>query len=107
MAASLKMSLPSADDLFSTQASRDDTQREKVQEIPLALIDPFPEHPFHVREDEAMTVMAESVKAVGVLTPAVARKVGKQDGGPGGEIYRCRGFVFQSTNSSESARCAA
>ena len=72
------MSLPSADDLFSTQASRDDAQREKVQEIPLALIDPFPEHPFHVREDDAMTAMAESVKALGVLTPAVARQ--KEDG---------------------------
>jgi len=72
------MSLPSADDLFSTQASRDDAKRERVQEIPLALIDPFPEHPFHVREDEAMTAMAESVKAIGVLTPAVARQ--KEDG---------------------------
>ena len=78
MAAPLKMSLPSADDLFSTQASRDDAKRERVQEIPLALIDPFPEHPFHVREDEAMTAMAESVKAIGVLTPAVARQ--KEDG---------------------------
>jgi len=65
-------------DLFSTQATRDDAQREKVQTIPLDQIDPFPEHPFHVREDEAMTAMVESVKAVGVLTPAVARQ--KEDG---------------------------
>jgi ParB family chromosome partitioning protein len=65
-------------DLFSTQATRDDAQREKVQSIPLDQIDPFPEHPFHVREDEAMTTMVESVKAVGVLTPAVARQ--KEDG---------------------------
>jgi len=72
--APLKMSLPSADDLFSTQATRDDAQRERVQDIPLTLIDPFPEHPFHVREDDAMTVMVESVKAIGVLTPAVARQ---------------------------------
>ena len=78
MASPVKMSLPSADDLFSTQATRDDAQREKVQEIPLALIDPFPEHPFQIREDEAMLTMAESVKAVGVLTPAVARQ--KEDG---------------------------
>jgi len=78
LASQVRMSLPSADDLFSTQASRDDAQREKVQEIPLALIDPFPEHPFHVREDDAMTAMAESVKALGVLTPAVARQ--KEDG---------------------------
>ena len=74
MPAPLKMSLPSADDLFSTQATRDDAQRERVQDIPLTLIDPFPEHPFHVREDDAMTVMVESVKAIGVLTPAVARQ---------------------------------
>ena len=74
MASPLKMSLPSADDLFSTQATRDDAKRERIQDIPLAQIDPFPEHPFHVREDEAMTAMAESVKAIGVLTPAVARQ---------------------------------
>jgi len=78
LASPVKMSLPSADDLFSTQATRDDAQRERVQDIPLDLIDPFPEHPFHVREDEAMLTMAESVKALGVLTPAVARQ--KEDG---------------------------
>jgi len=78
LASPVRMSLPLADDLFSTQATRDDAQRERVQDIPLARIDPFPEHPFHVREDEAMTIMAESVKAVGVLTPAVARR--KEDG---------------------------
>jgi len=72
------MSLPSADDLFSTQDERDNAQRERVQDIPLDQIDPFPEHPFHVREDEAMQTMVESVKAVGVLTPAVARQ--KEDG---------------------------
>ena len=64
--------------LFTSQATRDDAQREKVQGIPLDLIDPFPEHPFHVREDEAMTAMVESVKTVGVLTPAVALQ--KEDG---------------------------
>ena len=78
MASQVKMNLPSADDLFSTQATRDDAQREKVQDIPLTLIDPFPEHPFQIREDEAMLTMTESVKAVGVLTPAVARQ--KEDG---------------------------
>ena len=72
------MSLPSADDLFTTQAVRDNAQRERVQDIPLTLIDPFSEHPFHVREDEAMQTMVESVKAIGVLAPAVARK--KEDG---------------------------
>ena len=73
MAAPLKMSLPSADDLFSTQAVRDEAQREHVQEIPLTLIDPFPEHPFHVCEDEAMRAMVDSMRTAGVLTPAVAR----------------------------------
>ena len=62
--------------LFTSQETRE--QREKVRSIPLDQIDPFPEHPFHVREDEAMQIMAESVKAVGVLTPAVARE--KEDG---------------------------
>jgi len=62
--------------LFTSQETRE--QREKVRLIPLDQIDPFPEHPFQVREDEAMTAMAESVKAVGVLTPAVARQ--KEDG---------------------------
>jgi len=62
--------------LFTSQETRE--QREKVRLIPLDQIDPFPEHPFHVREDEAMQTMVESVKAVGVLTPAVARQ--KEDG---------------------------
>ena len=58
--------------LFTSQETRE--QREKVRLIPLDQIDPFPEHPFRVREDEAMQTMMESVKAVGVLTPAVARQ---------------------------------
>jgi ParB family chromosome partitioning protein len=65
-------------DLFSTQDARDDAQREKVQEILLDLIDGFPDHPFHVREDEAMQAMVESVRKSGVLTPAVVRP--KDDG---------------------------
>ena len=78
MAAQLKMNLPSADDLFSTQETRDEEQHEKVQNIPLTLIDPFPEHPFHVCEDETMRAMVESVKAVGVQTPLIVRA--KYDG---------------------------
>ena len=53
--------------LFTSQETRDDAQREKVRSISLDLIDPFPEHPFHVREDEAMNTMVESVRAVGIL----------------------------------------
>ena len=78
MAQKLNLNLPSADDLFSTQEEREDAQREKVLEIPLAEIDPFPDHPFHVKMDEAMQAMADSVKAVGIQTPAVVRQ--KEDG---------------------------
>jgi ParB family chromosome partitioning protein len=66
------------DDLFTTQAQRDDDKREKVMEIPLSEIDDFPDHPFQVRMDESMQVMADSIKAVGVQTPAVVRQ--KEDG---------------------------
>ncbi|MCL2033804.1 MAG: ParB/RepB/Spo0J family partition protein [Oscillospiraceae bacterium] len=72
------LNLPPADSLFSTQADRDDAKREKVQEIPLTEIDPFPEHPFQVKQDESMMAMAESVKAFDVQTPAIVRR--KDDG---------------------------
>ena len=78
MAGAVKMTLPSADDLFSTQDERDNARRERVQDIPLDLIDDFPDHPFHIRQDEAMAAMVESVRVSGVLTPAVARL--KEDG---------------------------
>jgi len=55
----IKLNLPSADDLFSTQESRDDARREKVMDIPLSEINDFPNHPFKVRMDEAIL---ESVK---------------------------------------------
>ena len=74
----IKLNLPSADDLFSTQESRDDARREKVLDIPLSEIDDFPDHPFSVRMDEAMRNMVESIKNFGILTPAVARQ--KEDG---------------------------
>jgi ParB family chromosome partitioning protein len=66
------------DDLFTTQAQRDDDKREKVMSIPLSEIDDFPDHPFQVRMDESMQAMADSVKAVGIQTPAVVRQ--KEDG---------------------------
>jgi ParB family chromosome partitioning protein len=65
-------------DLFTTQEQRDNDKREKVLDAPLDLIDDFPDHPFQVRQDEAMQSMVESVKAVGVQTPAIARQ--KDDG---------------------------
>ena len=70
--------LPTLDDLFSTQEERDDAKLEKIRDIPLDLIDDFPDHPFHVRDDEDMVQLVESIKANGVLTPAVLRQ--KEDG---------------------------
>lgn len=70
--------LPILDDLFSTQQEREDAKLEKIRNIPLDLIDDFPDHPFHVRDDEDMTQLVESIKANGVLTPAVL--IQKKDG---------------------------
>ena len=70
--------LPTLDDLFSTQEERDEAKLEKIRDIPLELIDDFPDHPFHVRDDEDMLQLVESVKTNGVLTPAVLRP--KDDG---------------------------
>ena len=72
------LNLPSADTLFTTQEERDDVNREKVLDIPLSDIDPFPDHPFQVKLDESMQAMADSVRAVGVQTPALVRQ--KEDG---------------------------
>ena len=57
---------------------REDAKLEKIRNIPLDLIDDFPDHPFHVRDDEDMTQLVESIKANGVLTPAILRQ--KKDG---------------------------
>ena len=70
--------LTSLDDLFSTEESRAEAEKERVQEISIAEIDGFPDHPFHVEMDDAMREMAESVRRFGVLSPAVARQ--KEDG---------------------------
>ncbi len=79
MAKEIKMPLPSAADLFSTQEERDNESRESVREIPLEEISDFPNHPFKVRMDESMEDMAESVKQYGVLVPALVRE--KPEGG--------------------------
>ena len=65
--------LASVDDLFSTEESRADEHREKVVEIPLAQLHPFKNHPFKVKDDEAMADTAESIRQYGVLVPAIAR----------------------------------
>ncbi len=72
------MRLPSLDELFSSQEERDDAKLKRIYEIPISEIDPFPDHPFHVRDDEDMMNLVESVKANGVITPATVRK--KEDG---------------------------
>ena len=77
MAKELKLNLPSADDIFSTQEERDEAKRERVVELSLHEISDFPNHPFKVRMDAEMQEMAESVKQYGVLVPGLARpKVG-------------------------------
>ena len=70
--------LPTLDDLFSTQEMRDDAKLAKIRDIPLELIDDFPDHPFKVRDDEDMMQLVESVKERGVITPATVRP--KEDG---------------------------
>ena len=65
--------LTSVDDLFSTEESRADEQREKVQEIPLSELHPFPNHPFKVVDDERMLDTADSIRGHGMLVPAIAR----------------------------------
>ena len=67
------INLTSVDDLFSTEESRADAGREKVIEIPLTSLFPFKDHPFKVKDDEAMADTAESIKEYGVLVPAIAR----------------------------------
>lgn len=66
------------DELFSTQEERDDAKLSKIRDIPLELIDDFPDHPFKIRDDEDMIQLVESVKERGVITPATVRQ--KEDG---------------------------
>ena len=66
------------DELFSTQEERDDAKLSKIRDIPLELIDDFPDHPFKVRDDEDMIQLVESVQERGVITPATVRQ--KEDG---------------------------
>lgn len=65
--------LASVDELFTTEESRADDNREKIVDIPLSELHPFKDHPFKVKDDEAMMDTAESIKQYGVLVPAIAR----------------------------------
>ena len=67
--------LPTLDDLFSTQAERDDAKLERVRDIPLAELHPFKGHPFRVQNNEEMQRMIESIRKVGAITPALARRL--------------------------------
>ena len=70
---SLNVSLKGADDIFSTEESRQEQRREQIQQIPLAELHPFTNHPFKVLDDESMQRTVESVEQYGVLSPLIAR----------------------------------
>ena len=67
--------LTSLDSLFTTQEQRDEAKHDSVQDIPISQISDFPEHPFKVKQDEAMLEMAESVRQYGVLVPGLVRQL--------------------------------
>ena len=76
----LNVSLKGADDIFSTEESRQEQQREQVQQIPIDELHPFTNHPFKVLDDEAMTRTVESIAQYGVLAPLIARPRPDGDG---------------------------
>lgn len=78
MARKSDFTLPNLDDLFSTQEQRDEKKLSKIRDIPIELIDSFPEHPFKVRDDDDMIQLVESIKKRGIITPATVTQ--KEDG---------------------------
>lgn len=70
--------LPTLDDLFSSQEERDEAKLAKIRDIPIELIDDFPDHPYKVRDDEDMMQLVTSIRERGVITPATVRQ--KEDG---------------------------
>ena len=75
----IKLPLPAADDLFSTQEERDEAKREFIADIPLTEISDFPDHPYKVKQDESMLELAASIREKGVVNPALVRP--KTEGG--------------------------
>lgn len=69
----IPLGLSRIDDLFTTQEERDGNAAEKVTAVPIGSVDPFPDHPFQVRDDEEMAAMAESVRRYGVISPVLVR----------------------------------
>lgn len=74
----LKMKLPSVDDLFSTEESRQEAKLAKIYDIPISEIDDFPDHPYRVLDDEDMQALMDSISERGVITPVTVHK--KDDG---------------------------
>ena len=74
----LKMKLPTVDDLFSTEESRQEAKLTKIYDIPISEIDDFPDHPYKVLDDDDMQALMDSISERGVITPAMVRK--KDDG---------------------------
>ena len=91
---SLNVSLKGADDIFSTEESRQEQQREQVQQIPIGELFPFKNHPFKVLDDESMQRTVESVEQYGVLSPLIARP-------------RPEGWLRDHLRAPPSARCTA
>lgn len=78
MAKELKLDLPTLDDMFTTQENRDKADSEQIMDIPISLIDNFPDHPFKVRGDEDMVKLVDSISDNGILVPVIVRS--KNDG---------------------------
>lgn len=72
------IALPTVDELFTSQAERDDAAVGRIADIPLSVIDPFPQHPFHVKDDEEMERLAESIAESGILVPLTVRVSGAE-----------------------------
>ncbi len=68
-----KISLSSFDDLFQTDESREDLKKEKLTEIPVSLIQSFPDHPYQVKDDESMDLLVDSIKSRGLIQPILVR----------------------------------
>ena len=95
---SLNMSLKGADDIFSTEESRQEQQREQVQQIPIGELHPFTNHPFKVVDDEAMTRTVESIAQFGVLAPLIARPR------PDGDGYEVKRGKYTSVKGARQKR---
>ena len=94
---SLNVSLKGADDIFSTEESRQEQQREQVQQIPIGELYPFKNHPFKVLDDESMQRTVESVEQYGVLSPLIRPS-------------QTRGWLrdhFRAPSSARSPACRA